>query len=50
MTLENFLEKDIKTADLELSEQLEHKCHLGKAISTLNLKWYVFAAVCCQQN
>ena len=50
MTVEDFLWKNFKTSDLELSEQLEYKCCLAKAVSTLNLKWYMFAVVCLQQN
>ena len=44
MTHEDFL-KDVKTADLELFEQLEYKCYLAKVIFTLNLKWYMFAVM-----
>ena len=50
MTVEDFLQKNFKTADLELSEQLEYKCWLAKVISTLHFKWYMFAVVFLQQN
>ena len=46
----NVLRKDFKTADRELSEQLEYKCYLAKVKSTLNFKWYVFALMCFKQN
>ena len=50
MTHEYFVKNDFKTADLELSELLDYKCHLDKVISTLNFKWYMFGVVCFQQN
>ena len=46
MTHEDFIKKDFKTVDLELSELLDYKCHLEKVIATLNLRWYMFAFVC----
>ena len=38
MMHEDFLKKDFRSADVELSEQLEYKFYLGKVISTLDLK------------
>ena len=50
MTCGDFLKQEFKTADLELSEQFDYKCHLAKVISTLNLNWHMFAVVCFQQS
>ena len=50
MTHEDLLNQDFKTADVELSEQLEYKGDLAKDISTLNFKWNMFAVVCLPQN